>query len=44
MSAELQQHAPPGDTRSRSMSIDGLIARGLLPDWIIRLGIRRLLR
>jgi cyclopropane-fatty-acyl-phospholipid synthase len=26
------------------MSIDGLIARGLLPDWLMRLGIRRLLR
>jgi cyclopropane-fatty-acyl-phospholipid synthase len=44
MSAELQQRAPPADTRARGMSIDGLIARGLLPDWIIRLGIRRLLR
>jgi cyclopropane-fatty-acyl-phospholipid synthase len=37
MSAELQQ--PAG-----AMSIDGLIARGLLPDWLMRLGIRRLLR
>ena len=26
------------------MSIDSLIARGLLPDWLIRQGIRRLLR
>jgi cyclopropane-fatty-acyl-phospholipid synthase len=26
------------------MSIDRLIARGLLPDWLMRLGIRRLLR
>jgi cyclopropane-fatty-acyl-phospholipid synthase len=26
------------------MIIDGLIARGLLPDWLMRLGIRRLLR
>jgi len=44
MSAELQQRARPAATASRRMSIDGLIARGLLPDWIIRLGIRRLLR
>ena len=28
----------------RPMSIDNLIARGLLPDWLIRQGIRRLLR
>ena len=44
MSAELQQHAPPAVNAVRSMSIDGLIARGLQPDWMIRLGIRRLLR
>jgi len=36
MSTDLQ--APP------SMSIDNLMARGLLPDWLIRQGIRRLLR
>jgi cyclopropane-fatty-acyl-phospholipid synthase len=29
---------------TRSMSVDNLIARGLLPDWLIRQGIRRLLR
>jgi cyclopropane-fatty-acyl-phospholipid synthase len=29
---------------SRTMSLDNLIARGLLPDWLIRQGIRRLLR
>ena len=29
---------------SPSMSIDNLMARGLLPDWLIRQGIRRLLR
>src|ERR1700733_10033918 len=29
---------------SRTLSIDNLIARGLLPDWLIRQGIRRLLR
>ena len=26
------------------MSVDSLLARGLLPDWLIRQGIRRLLR
>jgi cyclopropane-fatty-acyl-phospholipid synthase len=35
--------APTGSA-SRAMSIDTLIARGLLPDWLIRHGIRRLLR
>jgi cyclopropane-fatty-acyl-phospholipid synthase len=32
------------NSASRTMSIDNLIAKGLLPDWVIRQGIRRLLR
>jgi cyclopropane-fatty-acyl-phospholipid synthase len=44
MSAELQPRAAPALSAPPRMSIDGLMARGLLPDWLIRLGIRRLLR
>jgi len=44
MSAELQPRAAPAVSAPPGMSIDGLMARGLLPDWLIRLGIRRLLR
>jgi cyclopropane-fatty-acyl-phospholipid synthase len=36
--------AAPTRSTTTSMNIDNLIARGLLPDWLIRQGIRRLLR
>jgi cyclopropane-fatty-acyl-phospholipid synthase len=44
MSTDLQQVAPPAAGATRPMSIDNLLARGLLPDWLIRQGIRSLLR
>ena len=44
MSTDLQQVAAPAAGASRPKSIDSLIARGLLPDWLIRQGIRSLLR
>jgi cyclopropane-fatty-acyl-phospholipid synthase len=54
MSTDLQAAAAPvagahrvsskSRSAARSMSIDNLLARGLLPDWLIRRGIRRLLR
>lgn len=44
MSTELQQVAAPAADAMRPMSVDNLIARGLLPDWLIRQGIRSLLR
>ena len=31
-------------TTSRAFSLDAILARNLLPDWLIRIGIRRLLR
>src|ERR1700726_1698900 len=45
MSTEMQAAlVPQAGGATRTMSIDNLIARGLLPDWLIRHGIRRLLR
>lgn len=45
MSTDIQAAiAPQSGSATRTMSIDNLIARGLLPDWVIRRGIRRLLR
>jgi len=44
MSTDLQQVAAPAVGATRPMSVDNLIARGLLPDWLIRQGIRSLLR
>jgi cyclopropane-fatty-acyl-phospholipid synthase len=35
---------PPLQTPVPVFTVDNLIARGLLPDWLIRIGIRRLLR
>jgi cyclopropane-fatty-acyl-phospholipid synthase len=37
-------HAPPPRVHAGPSRIDNLIARGLLPDWLLRQGIRRLLR
>jgi cyclopropane-fatty-acyl-phospholipid synthase len=45
MSTEMQAAlVPQAGGATRTMSFDNLIARGLLPDWLIRHGIRRLLR
>ncbi|HEX2791148.1 MAG TPA: cyclopropane-fatty-acyl-phospholipid synthase family protein [Steroidobacteraceae bacterium] len=44
MSTEVQEIVPPAASTTHPMSIDNLIARGLLPDWLIRQGIRSLLR
>jgi cyclopropane-fatty-acyl-phospholipid synthase len=44
MSTDLQQVAQPTAGATRPMSVDNLLARGLLPDWLIRQGIRSLLR
>jgi cyclopropane-fatty-acyl-phospholipid synthase len=35
---------PPVERAMPAFNVDDLIARGLLPDWLIRIGIRRLLR
>jgi cyclopropane-fatty-acyl-phospholipid synthase len=47
MHTEVQTHSAPLPTVEAalpSFSIDTLIAKGWLPDWLIRIGIRRLLR
>jgi cyclopropane-fatty-acyl-phospholipid synthase len=44
MHTEAQAAAGPALPAQGAVSLDRLIARGLLPDWLIRQGIRRLLR
>src|SRR5580693_1420928 len=47
MHTEVQTQNPtlaPVETALPAFNIDSLIARGLIPDWLIRIGIRRLLR
>jgi cyclopropane-fatty-acyl-phospholipid synthase len=46
MHTEVQTQSPalaPVETALPAFNIDAMIARGLVPDWLIRIGIRRLL-